>query len=95
MDYKIGKVKPNYVSTFPCRGLTFHIHRPIDDNFKKLTEGWQVSYSGVPIQLMNVGTKSAAMSAFKRESKRLVSDDATWVEKVAEHVKDQAATLGL
>ena len=81
-NYRIGKVKPNYTSTFDYWDETWHVHRPIGEDGEKLKEGWQFSYKGVPMAEVNVDTKVKAVAYFKRQCRKVFGDRARLMRRV-------------
>lgn len=71
LKYKIGNVKPNYVSRFDMYDRTWHIHRPVNEKGFKISEGWQLSLEGIPMALIDKDTKAKAMTYVKKSLKEL------------------------
>lgn len=99
MDYYIGKKKTKYTSVEEIMGLPMHLHRPVsmDGSFKYLDDGWQISYNGVPVQIIYVGTKVAAKNAYKKKLKEYFkkTEEADYHAFLVEYCKEKATELGL
>ena len=69
MTYKIKGTVPIYISEWEFKGITFKVHRPVDERGIISREGWQFSLDGIPINLSHEETKGKAKTMFKRTVK--------------------------
>lgn len=91
----IGRVKPNYSSSFEYRGYMVDVHRPVTAEYEKLDVGWQFSLKGVPLCSVPLEPKLKAINHFRQTLDKFAPNDTDLAGMINRTLSDNRAVWNL